>query len=387
MYESFYGFREKPFDLTPDPNYFYMSQGHEEAYAHLEYAIMENKGFVVITGEIGSGKTTLLNLFLRKLKPDIEIAFISHTIVQPTQFLKMVCQEFDLAVNGKDKSQLIGMFYNFLLGKYSEKKRVALIVDESQNLSDRTLEEIRLLSNLESDKNHLIQIFLIGQPDLKIKLRKRHLEQLLQRVTVYWHLTSLSGDEVAQYINHRMWVAGAGNREIFDGDAVQAVYHYSGGLPRLVNILCDAALVHGFAEERSSIGKDVIEEVVKLRNIEDVFPGEKQSGRSSHERTANRANSPRLVQRMDYLETRINGLENMLGNLNKSIELLTSALGNFTTSEKKRDTMILELTQGLRNCMESRITLLHEINILKNTIQNENLKRPLVDEDDSSRTI
>ncbi len=384
MYESFYGFREKPFDLTPDPNYFYMSQSHEEAYAHLEYAIMENKGFVVITGEIGSGKTTLLNLFLRKLKPDIEIAFISHTIIQPTQFLKMVCQEFDLAVNGKDKSQLIGMFYNFLLGKYSEKKRVALIVDESQNLSDKTLEEIRLLSNLESDKNHLIQIFLIGQPDLKIKLRKRHLEQLLQRVTVYWHLTGLSGDEVTQYINHRMWVAGARNLEIFDDDAVQAVYHYSGGLPRLVNILCDAALVHGFAEERSIIGKDVIEEVVKLRDIGDVLPREKQSGRSSHRHIANKVS---LVKRMDELERRIDVLENMSGNLNKSMELLTAALGNFTSSEKERDAMILELTQGLRNCMENRIKLLHEINILKNKSQKIHVQPPLVDEDDPSQRI
>lgn len=386
MYESFYGFREKPFDLTPDPNYFYMSQSHEDAYAHLEYAIMENKGFVVITGEIGSGKTTLLNLFLRKLKPDIEIAFISHTIIQPTQFLKMVCREFDLAVNGKDKSQLLGMFYNFLLDKYSERKRVALIIDESQNLSDRTLEEIRLLSNLESDKNHLIQIFLIGQPDLKVKLKKRHLEQLLQRVTVYWHLTGLSQGEVAQYINHRMWVAGARNREIFDDDAIQALYRYSRGLPRLVNILCDAALVHGFAEERMTIGPDVIEDVVKLRDIGDVLADEMPPDENRQAIETSREKSSRLVQRIHDLERRVGVLENMLGNLNRSIELLTSALTNFITSEKKRDTVMLELASGLKSCMEDRSRLIREIDTIKAEGEGQSLQ-PIPGDNDRSGPV
>ena len=160
MYESFYGLREKPFNLLPDPEYLYMSQGHEHVYTHLKYAILENKGFTVITGEIGCGKTTLINFLLKKIKQKVKVGLINNPCLPPNQFIKMLCQEFELPVDGKDKAEMLGLFHEFLLHQYAETNRVIMIVDEAQNLPPRTIEEIRILSNLESEKDHLIQIIL-----------------------------------------------------------------------------------------------------------------------------------------------------------------------------------------------------------------------------------
>ncbi len=177
MYESFYGLKEKPFNLLPDPDYLYMSQGHENAYTHLEYAVAENKGFAVITGEIGSGKTTLINFLLGKIQQDIRVGLINTTHVSPTHFIKMICQEYELKVDGRDKAEVLDLFHGFLLSQFSERKRVILIIDEAQNLTPKTMEEIRMLSNLEAEKHHLIQIVLAGQPDLRNRLQRKALEQ------------------------------------------------------------------------------------------------------------------------------------------------------------------------------------------------------------------
>jgi len=180
MYESFYGFKEKPFNLTPDPDYFYMSQTHENAYTHFEYAIAENKGFAVITGEIGSGKTTLINFLLDKIQQDIHVGVISKSSVSPVQFIKLLCEEFELNVQRLDKGGMLDAFSRFLLKEFAERKRVVLIIDEAQHLSLETLEEIRMLSNLEDAKHHLIQIMLVGQPELAAKLQRNGLEQFAQ---------------------------------------------------------------------------------------------------------------------------------------------------------------------------------------------------------------
>jgi general secretion pathway protein A len=164
MYESFYGFKEKPFSLTPDPDYLYMSPGHENAYTHLEYAIQESKGFVVVTGEVGSGKTTLINYLLRKIPQAIHVGIINNTFVQPPELLRMICNEFDIEIEDAEKTVLLTRFYNYLLEQYTKRERVILIIDEAQNLPERSLEEIRMLSNLESEKHHLIQMILVGQP-------------------------------------------------------------------------------------------------------------------------------------------------------------------------------------------------------------------------------
>ncbi|MBW1804592.1 MAG: AAA family ATPase [Deltaproteobacteria bacterium] len=298
MYEAFYGLREKPFNLTPDPDFFFMSQVHENAYTHLEYAIAENKGFVVISGEIGAGKTTLINFLLRNIPEDIETGIINHTNVLPAEFLGMICQEFEVSVNGRSKLKMQEAFHQYLLQMFSQGKRVVLIIDEAQNLPPKTLEEIRMLSNLEAEKHHLIQIILSGQPELKAKLKQKKLAQLAQRVTVYCHLSGMSRREVEQYIHHRLTVAGTKNTGIFKEDALDAVHQNSKGIPRLINRICDTALVYGFAEERKNIDAEIIEEVMKAGEMDDTpadiagltetpsRPGEHDGGtRNIHERT------------------------------------------------------------------------------------------------------
>jgi general secretion pathway protein A len=366
MYETFYGLREKPFNLNPDPEFFFMSREHGETYTQLEYAITENKGFVVITGEIGSGKTTLINYLLRRLRPDIEVAVLHHTLVRPKQFIKMLCQEFELSSDGMSKAEMLDLFYNFLLEQFAAGKRVVLIIDESQNLPEKTLEEIRLLSNLESEKSHLLQIILLGQPELKHKLEQKNLEQFVQRVTVYWHLKGLNQDEVGQYIRHRLTVAGSDeNREIFLPEAVDALYTNSRGIPRLINILCDAALVHGYADELNAIGKDTIEEVVKIRNIGGIPSKDNDKTGTSNIDQKKNENLRQLHTRIKEIEKRMDFLETMAESFNKGIETFSSALENFSSTDKKRDEIILDLTHNLNECMKSNVTLFGEVKRLQ----------------------
>ena len=271
MYESFYNLREKPFDLHPDPDYLFMSQGHDNAYTLLEYAIAENKGFVIITGEIGAGKTTLINFFLHKIQQDIQVGLINNTSTSLDHFVKMMCQEFELDVEHKDKVEMLYSFHEFLLKQYAENKRVVLIIDEAQNLTPEVLEEIRMISNLEAEKHHLIQIILVGQPELKYSLQRKDLEQFVQRVTVHCHLGGLNREETEQYIHYRLKMAGAVNQDIFQKDAVETIHQYSGGIPRLINILCDTALVYGFADSLEMIGGKVLDDVIKEREAGGMF--------------------------------------------------------------------------------------------------------------------
>ncbi len=261
MYESFYGFKEKPFDLHPDPDYLYMSRVHEDTYVHLEYAIVENKGFVVVTGEIGSGKTTLINYLLNKLGEDIHVGLINNTNILPSEFLRMICQEFELDPKTDDKAELIDIFSGFLIDQFAAGERVVLIVDEAQNLTNDTMEEIRMLSNIETEKHHLIQIILVGQPELKFKLQQSNLKQFAQRVTVHCHLKGLEKDEVNEYINHRLEVGGGDRFDIFDKETIDKIAVYSRGIPRLINILCDSALVYGFADELEKIDTHILDNV------------------------------------------------------------------------------------------------------------------------------
>jgi general secretion pathway protein A len=366
MYESFYGFKEKPFNLTPDPDYLFMSRGHGETYTHLEYAIIENKGFVVITGEIGSGKTMLLNFFLRKLKKNIQVGVINHTLIQPRQLIKMICQEFELPTNGRDQAAMLEVFYNFLLEQFAEKKRVVLIIDEAQNLPDKTLEGIRLLSNLESEKNHLLQILLVGQPELKQKLQKKDLKQFIQRVTVYYHLNGLNEDEVDQYIRHRLNIAGSKNMDIFDKEAVEAVSKYSRGIPRLINVLCDTALVHGFADELKTIDKNIIEEVFRIRNLGGIFTESKKVKKNRSPFLLKKQIFEQFDGRIAMIEEKINAIENALTFVNQELDTLSS-------SKDKRDELVLDLTKMLKQSMTSQVNLMFEISELKRKEKSDDL--------------
>jgi general secretion pathway protein A len=271
MYEAFYGLREKPFNLSPDPDFLYMSRGHENACVHLRYAVRENKGFVVVTGEAGSGKTTLINYLLQTLLKNAVVGLVNHTSLMPEPFLRAVCDEFELEAERPDKAAMLKVLHEFLVAHYGKWRRVVLIVDEAQNLPMKTLEEIRMLSNLEAEKVPLLQIILAGQPELQALLGRPELRQFTQRVAVACHLGPLEEAEVKAYVVHRLKVAGAEKGDLFDDEAIKAVAAYSGGIPRLINLVCDSALVVGYADGEKRIGKKTVEEALGLRKLKEDF--------------------------------------------------------------------------------------------------------------------
>ena len=258
MYKEFYSFKEHPFNITSDPSFFFASSKHQEAFHHLQYGIESRKGIVVITGEIGTGKTTLCRTLLNRLDKKIKTALILNPNFSDLQLLQMIIHDLGLNCPQGNKLDLVNALSQFLLEQSAKGNNVAVIIDECQNLDIEQLEEIRLLSNLETEKEKLLQIILVGQPELLEKLRDPGLRQLNQRVAVRYHILPLEKNEVADYIRHRLTTAGADPRLSFAPDAMHMIYDYSGGTPRLINILCDRALLAGFVEETFTITADVI---------------------------------------------------------------------------------------------------------------------------------
>jgi len=260
MYETFYGLREKPFQITPDPGCLYRSPKHEAALTYLEYGISENLGFILLTGEVGSGKTTLIQCILGRLSARIEAAVVFNTNVAPAELLGLILEGFCLQRPAGDKVVLLKALARFLAGRLAQRKRALLILDEAQNLSEAALEEVRLLSNLRKDGQPLLQIIIVGQPELSSRLRKPGLRQFAQRVAAGYHLAGLSREETGEYIAYRLQRAG-GRPDLFDASAVEVIHTLTGGIPRAINLICQAALVYGFAEGAAAIGAGVIRQV------------------------------------------------------------------------------------------------------------------------------
>lgn len=252
MYNQFYGFRESPFNITPDPRFLFMSDRHREAYDHVLFGVRERKGFVQLTGEVGAGKTTLCRAVLEELGPGYVTALILNPCLTPDQMLRTVLLELGLPVEG-DRVGNLETLNRFLLEQLSAGTDVVLLIDEAQDLSAESLEQVRLLSNLETDQRKLLQIVLIGQPELRDKLNDRSLRQLRQRITVRYHLTPLSRREIERYIGHRLQVAGGNGRPDFTRLAMSAIHRYSGGVPRLINAVCDKALLAGFVDSTDTV--------------------------------------------------------------------------------------------------------------------------------------
>ena len=264
MYEQFYGLKEKPFEITPDPRFLYMSEQHREAYAHLNYALNESKGFTVVTGEVGTGKTTLIQMLLARLDGHTRTAHLFNPKLSIRDFLRYICHDFGLKTEGlMTKGDLLTLLHSFLLECYARKERVVLIIDEAQTLSPKLLEEVRLLTNLETPKTKLLQVILMGQPELDKILSDQRFRQLKQRISVRYHLNPLNRDETKEYIEKRLKVAGARDCHLFDERAVREIYKRTGGIPRLINVLCDNALVTGYVEEKRPIDKKIIRDVAK----------------------------------------------------------------------------------------------------------------------------
>jgi putative secretion ATPase (PEP-CTERM system associated) len=271
MYERFYQLRERPFALSPDPDYLYPSRVHREALSYLRYGIEGQAGFVVITGEIGSGKTMLLQTLLRELDRETTVARLVNTMLDPTELLESILIDFGLEPEPR-KPGMLRQLADFLVTERSAGRLVLLVVDEAQNLSPAALEEVRMLSNLETEKSKLIHIVLVGQPDLRAKLGQPDLEQLRQRVTVSYHLGPLDADETAAYINHRLRRAAAGAPLEFPPAVSAVVHRRSGGVPRLINVICDAILLFGYGADRQTIDLALADEALAELETTGVLP-------------------------------------------------------------------------------------------------------------------
>lgn len=292
MYRSFYGFRVKPFQLKPDPNFFFGSKGHNRAMAYLEYGLAQGEGFIVITGDVGAGKTTLVRNLFRKLESDkVLAAQIVNTHLESDDMLRLVAAAFGLAYENMGKAALLIGLEQFFRKCYQEGKRCLLVVDEAQNLSPRTVEELRMLSNFQTEDKPLLQTFLLGQPEFRKTLLSGDMQQLRQRVTATYHLGPMDLPETRSYVEHRLTTAGWKGDPSFDEEAFEAIYGYAGGIPRRINALCDRLLLMGCLEQLHHFGEAEVSEVVS--DIQQEFeapisenPGNKDfpaSGRQADE--------------------------------------------------------------------------------------------------------
>jgi len=348
MYEKFFGFTTKPFQTIPNPEVFYPSPKHENALTYLEYGLMERTGFILLTGEIGSGKTTLIKYLLNKIESEIDVAVLFNTNVNSEQLIGMILNEFELVQKNGGKADALDVLYRYLIEKYAQNRRVLLIIDEAQNLSRVALEEVRMLSNLQSDDQMLIQIMLVGQPELRTKIRKPNLAQLNQRITVAYHIPALTREETAEYISFRLEKAG-GKPDLFSNDAMDLIYATSGGIPRTINIICDTALVYAYADDLKAIHEPVIRQVVDDREgLGLAYPSPEWADREHTQK--NDAVSKRIeaiegsIHRLQtQVEKRVVELEKSA--LDSKDELIRQYKDNFEREQAKNKRIVAEYTK------------------------------------------
>ncbi len=322
MYRKFFGLKKRPFILSPDPEFLYLSRVHDLALTHLEYGIIHNVGFLALTGDVGAGKTTLLKYLFEKVKDSLDIAMVFNTNLDPTSFLEMLSREFELDPPSRTKTDLFDALAEHFINQYSRGNRCVVIVDEAQNLPTETFEELRMLSNLEVGSDFLLQIILVGQPQLRERLSDYSLAQLAQRISVHFHLTPLPHNEVGQYIDHRLKVAGySGSDPLFEEGAVDYIGTLSKGIPRVINSICDACLTYAYADDLKQVSREVVEKVIKdnellVSFIEEKTQQEKKvetaapaDGSSTGEMANMRDLLAKVLGRLESLEMRMNMLE------------------------------------------------------------------------------
>jgi general secretion pathway protein A len=269
VYESFYHLNEQPFGTTPDPRYLYKSDGHREALAYLAYGVFQKKGFLALTGEVGIGKTTVVRAFVHSFHPSLEAAFVLNTKVSFEEMLYLILEDFGCDVGDTSKVKMLTVLNEFLIERFARNRNPVIIIDEAQNLSIEVLEELRMLSNLETNQQKLLQIVLAGQPELESVLAQRQLRQLKQRIPGILHIQSLSREEVAEYIYHRLTKAGLENGHLrFSPEAEAAVYESSQGIPRLINMICERALLRGYLRRANVIEHDTV--LASVREVLDL---------------------------------------------------------------------------------------------------------------------
>lgn len=345
MYEKFFGFQEKPFNLVPDPNFLYLSNRHEKALTFLEYGLSERVGFIMLTGEIGIGKTTLIRHLLNQVDEDTDVAVIFNTNVDAITLLRQILSEFEIPSDTiKEKSALLDLLYNFLIQKYAQNRKVFLIIDEAQNLSNDALEEIRMLSNLQTDKELLLQIIIAGQPDLKNRIRSKSLEQFAQRISASFHLAPMTREETNAYITHRLETVG-GDISLFAPNLPDKLYDVSGGIPRTINLLCDALLVYGYADRTSVITTHILEQVLQdkegmgVLTRKDIETNDTENQLNVPSPLENRIQEleEKVLQLTELLETRLEESESRAGFRRDEV---VSKLTKLYKSEKEKNTIL-----------------------------------------------
>jgi general secretion pathway protein A len=263
MYLEFYGLKEKPFNATPDPRFLYLTPGHREALAQLIYGVQEHKGFIVLTGEVGTGKTTLVQTLLQKLDSNTAVAYVFNSTLTFDEILEYALQDFGIAKTGGSRVERLITLNNYLIERRRAGQNTALILDEAQNLEPDTLEQVRLLSNFETPTDKLLQILLVGQPELKDRLQSPKLRQLKQRIGLRCAIPPMTASETRDYIRTRLRIANGRDLNLFDDAAVRRITEYAGGIPRVINIVCDHALLIGYADQTRRIGREIVDRAIR----------------------------------------------------------------------------------------------------------------------------
>ncbi len=347
MYESHFGLTAKPFSMVPNPEILFLSKNHENALTYLEYGLSEKVGFILLTGEIGAGKTTLIRYMLNKMESQIDIAVIFNTNFTSDQMLRRILSEFEIPCDTTDKERHLQLLYQFLIDRYAQGRHVLLIVDEAQNLSDAALEDIRMLSNLQTDDRILLQIMLVGQPELKNRLNRPEFRQLAQRIAVNYHITPLDDVQTHHYIGYRIDKAG-GEPDLFTPEAINLIYMHSGGIPRSINLMCDTALVYGFADNLERIDTAVVEKVIEDRVCMSASEG--KTVRRMTDGVVSGSSGPGIMERIHSLEESLFELKQQHDNLAQAVQndLLLKYQQLLVTEQKRFDRLMEKFTQVLQ---------------------------------------
>lgn len=359
MYNEFFNLQHKPFDLLPDPKFIYLSRSHKKALTYLDYGIRERSGFVLLTGEVGSGKTTLIRDLLGKHYEHVVLSKIFNTCVTSEQLLAMINDDFGLVTAGKDKVSLIRDLNTFLVEQYACGNQPILIIDEAQNMSAQLLEEVRMLSNLETSDCKLLQILLVGQPELRTTLAAPELRQLRQRISINCHLQALNREEVEHYIEHRLNVAGNSAAVEFSPEALEAVFRYSKGIPRLVNIICDFLMLSAFAEETTIISSEMVRDVIGDLDFDNYYwcadsgvAGIRTTSTASGSQAENLPQNQQLLDILSDISRRIETVEKMnMETLESGLKELKNCFADFQSAISDRltgsDAQIVSLEKRL----------------------------------------
>lgn len=346
MYTSFFGLKSKPFQLTPDPDFLFLSKVHRKALTYLNYGIASDSGgFILITGEVGTGKTTAVRSMMKGLKEDIVFSRINNTRLTSDQLIAMINDDFGLDMKNRDKTQMLRDLTDFLVEQYSRRRKSVLIIDEAQNLSPELLEEIRLLSNLETDKSKLLQIIMVGQPELKRVLAQPELRALRQRITVSCHIYPLTREETEKYIFHRLDIAGNREAVIFYDGCIDLIHNFSRGIPRLINILCDFLLLTAFIEKTKEILLEMVKDVVadlekENRYWQDEIHERYFNGMNALKEISKRSDNPEetsFSRDINYVER-----EEVFEKIYETEKLLNTAIDRFNTEFCNRDTVDMD---------------------------------------------